>query len=235
MGRLIRPGLRGALVQGGVVMVLACLGWLLPLGALIASQAPSRPPMRACLKRGAEKLGPLALLLGAFLLVQTGAAFGLGMLGRAVGSNGTRVSDVLGLVVPLATLAVWWLLGLLHDALRVVYVHRDLPWWESFNAAWELLRARPLGALGASAWRALAAVAVVVAVEAVALAMSGVGGSLGLVVLLHQVGILLLVLLRASWLGWLNEGLLSAPREPADAASRRSQKGDDAPAAEATA
>lgn len=223
VGRLVQPALRGAFVQGGALMVLASFGWLLPLGALIASQAPSRPPARACLKRAAEKLGPLALILGAFLLVQAGVAFGLAILGRAVGGSATRTSDVLGLVVPLSTLGVWWLMGLLHDALRVVYVHRNLPWWESFNAAWELLRARPLAALGASAWRALAGLVVVVAVQAVVLAMSGVGGSLGLVVLLHQVGILLLVVLRASWLGWLTEALLSRPREGSPVA----QKGAD--------
>lgn len=235
VGRLAQPALRGALVQGGAVTVLACFGWLLPLGALIASQAPSRPPPRACLKRAADKLGPLALILGAFLVVQAGAALGLGMLGRALGGNGTRTSDVLGLLVPLSTLLVWWLVGLLHDALRVIYVQRDLPWWESFNAAWELLRVRPWAALGASAWRALAGVAVVVAVEALALAMSGIGGSLGLVVLLHQVGILLLVALRASWLGWLNAAFFSAsPKAPSEATDDDSQHAEG-PAAEATA
>ncbi|HHH27697.1 MAG TPA: hypothetical protein ENK57_05045 [Polyangiaceae bacterium] len=230
VARLAQPGMRAALVQGGVVMLLACFGWLVPLGALIASQAPSRPPARACLKRAAEKLGSLALILGVFLVVQAGAAFGLGVLGRAVGGNGTRTSDVLGLVVPLSTLVVWWLLGVLHDALRVVTIQRTLPWWEAFNTAWELLRRRPMGALGAAGWRTLAGVAVVVAVEAMALAMSGVGGSLELVVLIHQVGIFLIVVLRASWLGWLNGELLAMPRQrsesPAETGARDGSEGE---------
>lgn len=214
-GRLVAPSLRGAVGQGGVILLLASFGWLLPLGALIASQAPHRPATRACLRRAAERLGPMALLLGVVLMIQALLLAGLGIIGKGIGEGLTPTADVLRVVVPLGALGIWWLLGLLHDALRVMIIQRDRPWWELLNGAWELLANRPGAAVLASGWRTLLGLAVVLGAAVMGFEASG-RGELVSVVVMHQLAILCVVTLRASWLGWLNRRLFSQANWPAE-------------------
>jgi hypothetical protein len=231
-GRLVGPSLKAAVGQGGLIVLLAAFGWLLPLGALIRSQAPSRPSMQECLARAGERLSLLAVLLGGTMVVQALVLFGLGALGKNIREGKTPTSDVLGVVVPLGALLLWWLLGLLHDALRVVAIQRDLRWWELLNRAWELLAQRPGAMLWASAWRTGLGVAVVLGAFVLAFDATRPDGGIGLVVLLHQLAILSAVTLRASWLGWLNRGLFSSENS---GASTRSRVSDEAAAGDSRA
>jgi hypothetical protein len=210
--RLAAPSLGGAVWQVGLWSLVAAFGWLLPLGALITSQAPERPSAAGCLARSGERFGRLALLLGAAILIQALTMGAFVALGKYVGTSGGHVSEVLGFALPLSGLVVWWLITMLHDALRVVSLHRDVVWWACLNHAWSLLANRWRASLWAAFWPTALALVGVLAAGAAAVDMTLAGASVAAIVLVQQLAIFAVVVLRASWLGWLGGRLAKRPK-----------------------
>ncbi|MEZ4442583.1 MAG: hypothetical protein R3B72_26045 [Polyangiaceae bacterium] len=201
--RLSQASLGPALVQGGALGVVVALGWLLPLGGLMAVHGAERPSLATSLGRAAAKLPMLSVLFGVFLLIQALAlAFFIG-IGRLVAAP-TATGDVLGLVLPVLCLPVWLAIVALHDATRVAAILGDRGYASALDVGWLLLAARPGRTALALLWRALVGVAVLFGAGWLTLStLQGGRDALALVVVIDQLALLAIVLLRASWIGWL--------------------------------
>ncbi len=227
---------------GGLVLLLGMFGWLIPLGALIASFDAARPSLGAALGRGARRFGSLVLLQGAALLARVlilGAAVVAGGIAGG-GDDASPLRQAIGMSLPLSALLVWWLTDLFHDAVRVVRIHEDDGLWASTKVGVRLMWARFGGACAAAGWRAAVGILALAGAAVAGRLLSG-GGSdaLTALVIVHQLAILVHVMVRASWFRWLTRELAGGPPTIKDrfslAASTLRSPEDGPPAAGAPA
>ncbi len=204
--RLLRPLLASFVGYGGGLALLATIGWLLPLAALIASLGGDcrERPLEALLGRAGRCWGRLVLLLGAVRVAQVILVALVASLARyalAAAFQDAQTFDLLRLAGLLLGLAGAWLLGLVHDVIRCRVVQEDLGLYDALEHSWEQLRATGLVMIGAAAWRALLGGAALAAAVLVTIVQpSGVVA----VLLAGQLAALAHVILRASWFAYLS-------------------------------
>jgi hypothetical protein len=219
--RVAGPALRALVPYGSLFIVLAAFGWLLPLGALIASCGAGTETLawRQLLGRAAVRFPTLALIFGATLLLQAvtlALATVCGNLLAGMANDQAHGGDALRVAGPAFGLFLAWLIALGQDVLRVPLVQRSQSLYQGVSTSWMLLRdsARPL--LVAAAWRtALAWLAFLLAGVAAAGLTGGAADRLPLVVALHLLPVAVFVWLRGSWFSWLSERLAGLPPQRA--------------------
>lgn len=215
--RLDGPQLFAALKAVLWLGAAATLMQLFPTALLIAAISDQQ---KLRLSRHAQRalvaMPPFVLAFGATLLVQ---ALGLVLLGLGYGFAASHVSTgwapwLSGLVL-IGALPAWLLPQLFEDLTRVFVVHRQLPSLLSAREALRCCAARKLSLLGLFA-----------AVSAIALTIAGLGlisawrlsaqGSSALQFAVQQSYLLVLVVLRAFFLGRLVDIVNSWRPEPDD-------------------
>jgi hypothetical protein len=186
------------------LLLLATFGWLLPLGALIASFDGRRPRYAASLGRAGRSFGALSLLLGATLIMRAAAMALMLILAKLV-TAADSWREIAALAFPLVGLVSWWLLDLLQDAIRVCHIHGDdVTLWPSMKSGARLLGARFGAAMMAASWRTLSVLVVFALMLVLGRKLSGgAGDRLYAVIICHQIAIAVHVTMRASWLHWL--------------------------------
>jgi hypothetical protein len=192
-GRLLGPQMPAVAGGAGAVLLLAAFAWLVPFGALVASVEPGAAERSGAelLRRGAGAFGPLALLLGAFWLVEVVVLALGGLAARSFDATWARVAVAAG------TLGAAWVVAVLHDLARIACVHRQRGVLLAAADAVLAIAARPR-LLWAASWRSLLAVAAMIA--ATWAALSAARGSAAATVLLPELGVGAVLLLRADWL-----------------------------------
>jgi hypothetical protein len=207
--RLIGASIPGLMRSGGLIVLLTAFGWLLPLGALIASLESGRPRWRDALMRSGECFGGLSILMGTTLLLRALLFALLVAVGSLIsGDSPSPWRKILGVAVPFAGLLSWWLLDLFQDAIRVVRIHSDTTLWGSIKDGSSLLWSRLRSAMLAAGWRTLIALITFAAALVVARKLTGGNNDrlIG-VIFLHQFAVLVHVICRASWFRWLTARL----------------------------
>jgi hypothetical protein len=203
--RLARSALLSAAVQGTIATLFLAFAGLLPLAALIASLGRSGPVTFGWLaERAARPLGTLSLLFGAALLAQAITSALILVCGAVLASK-LHLTDPNASAVRVAAAAASLLvligIGIVHELARVAAVDGDLRFYAAVTRGWQALRSAKVRAIVAYGVRGLAMVLVVGASIALAHAV-GIerGWQVVLAWLVHQVAILAVVALRASWL-----------------------------------
>ncbi len=211
--RLASPALQGWAPYGSLVMLAAAFGWLLPLGALIASASPGteRTPWRGLLSRSALCYPTLALMFGATLLLQV-ATLGLvtvcASLLAGLATSRTHGVDALQVAGPAVGVLLAWLIAVGQDVVRAALVQRKQSLYQALGTGWDLLRGLARWVVLAAAWRtALALFAFLLAAVAGAKLTGGAADQLPLVVALHGLAGVIFVWLRGSWFHWLSPRL----------------------------
>jgi hypothetical protein len=197
--RLLGPALGPALGYGGVLVLLAAFGWLLPLGALIVSLAPGRPRARVCLGQAAARLGTMSLLWGLTLLAQAALLVLTAVLSALVAEGESPAQLLLRLGVWLLGLSLCAVLACTEDLARVVCLQRDAGLWDAVAQALGTLGRHPLALAWAAGWRSALGLGLLAGALALGVAWARPDELLPMV-LLHQLAILCFVWLRASWL-----------------------------------
>ncbi|RLB60784.1 MAG: hypothetical protein DRI90_12900 [Deltaproteobacteria bacterium] len=207
------PTLRAWAPYGSLVMLAAAFGWLLPLGALIASASPGTEtmPWRGLLSRSALCYPTLALMFGATLLLQT-ITLGLftvsASLLAGLATSRTEVADGLRVAGPAVGVLLAWLIAVGQDVVRASLVQRKQSLYQALGTGWDLLRGFARSVLLAAAWRtALTLFAFLLAAVVGAKLTGGAADQLPLVVVLHGLAGVIFVWSRGSWFHWLSPRL----------------------------
>ncbi len=223
--RLLAPqrgalGWLSALLAIGVIFAL-----LLPLGALIAhltdersGSEGARGGLRKSLLRGAERFGPLALLLGLTAVVQAVVLVFVtiflsalaGVLG--LGPRGQDLMQLAGLLLGLFGL---WQLGLVQDMVRVVLLRRSSRLGGALVSGLSAFRRNWKATLLAAGWRGVSSGMVLLAAGWLSWNWSHRQTPVLAAVVLQLVAVFIAVQLRASWLRWVVQRL-SQPAERSD-------------------
>ncbi|WP_437680388.1 hypothetical protein [Sorangium sp. So ce131] len=229
--RLAEVAAAAIAAQLGVGALLAAALGLIPLAALLVALSRggplSAPDVGA---RVARALGPLALLWGVALAAEVAAAALVLMPGVSVCAQlavAPRTRDLAAAGVAAAALVPVAAIGLLHDVARAAVVGEQRGFYDAVARALAALRAAPLAAAWAYAWRGtltLAAFAGAAWGVHVAGVTSGprVAAAFGA----HLAALAVAAALRASWLAAALRLLDRAPpcvaqegEPPADATS----------------
>jgi len=201
--RLLRDTFPPLLGHGGLIILLGAFGWLLPLGALIASLDPDRPPWRASMQRAGQHFGRLSLLMGG-TLVARGLTLAFMVAVALIVRGDGHVRQTIAVAVGASTLVLWWLLDLLHDAMRVVCIRADASLGRTILSGAKLLLRRRRQAVVAASWRTAAALAAFSAAAVLGSHLvGGAGSQLLALIVVHQLALAVHVVARASWLRWL--------------------------------
>jgi hypothetical protein len=206
-GRVHRAAIGGEVVKGGIPWLVMLLGWLMPLGALIAAVGSPEDGLRQQLRVAARRLGGLVLVFGVALVAQ---ALAIGAPAFAA----SRLAEGLPLraVLALAGAALVAVVAITHDVARVLWVQHGVRMRELGDRAIEALVAQPVTLLLAALWRAGAAWALALAMLALSTHVVGLGAvGLAIAAAAQLTAISGYVLLRASWLAWLTRRLRAGP------------------------
>jgi hypothetical protein len=203
--RFARRGLGAVTWSAGAIALLALLGSVIPLGALLAGiSSEERPSIGFLAERAFKHAGTLALVLALGAMSQL-TVIGLTLVlgGKVLGALSIvpPSEDIVFLLVVLVALALAAVVGVVRDLACVAAVRDELRLYSAGVAAFRSAR-RSLGrAIGAWAWRAalgtLGVVVVAVAAPPIA-ATSPVATAVSTV--LHQLAILGATVAHASWL-----------------------------------
>ena len=215
--RLAAQSLPSLFGFSGILLLLAMFGWLIPLGGLIASFDPARPPFRVYLRRSAERFGSLSIMLGATLFLRALLLALFVSIGDLVAGDGGYVRQSLGAMIPITGLLLWWIIDLFHDAIRVARVHDDDEGlFKSISRGTALVWSRFASAALAASWRTL--IALIAFAAALIAARHFTGGPpdrLVAVIAIHHLALLIYLLTRASWLRYLTQQFLAPTPTPA--------------------
>jgi hypothetical protein len=195
----------GIVSAGGSVALLAVLGGVLPLGALIAGLGrEGRLPAGFLAGRALRHAGTLALLFGLSLLAQALAGAILVMLGeKLVGvlSLSPMREDFAHLAVALVALSAAAAIGVVRDLASVAAVHGGHRFYVATSRALRCVRRAGDLVAVAWSWRSALGLAGIVLAAWLAPPLAGAGAAAVLLgAALHQAGIAGAVFGRASWL-----------------------------------
>jgi hypothetical protein len=202
--RLLRRS-TGVVTSASSLAIVAFLGGVLPLGALIAGLGrEGRLPAGFAIGRALRHAGTLALLFGLGLLAQA-------IVGAILGLLGSKLVDALTLspmresyarlAIGLVVLAWVALIGVVRDLASVAAVHGGHRFYVSAQRGLGAMRRAGGRALFAWSWRSALGLAGVVLAAWLAPPLAGAGaGAVVIGVALHQAGIAGAVFGRASWL-----------------------------------
>lgn len=202
----MRGSLKGGLVSGGLVLTLAALGSLSPLGVVIARLSREASLGLAELLRAATRpFAGLAVLLGVATIL--GALFTLlasvtlHALATRFFATDERSADLAAVGADVLMLVPLVIVGIVHDVARCAHVARDLGFYEATARALAVVRRNP-GVLGLGYGLRLVFALAAAAVGLGATLAIGVGDlpHLALSVAAQQLALLGVSILRASWL-----------------------------------
>jgi len=222
---LSRTFLLSELRGSALVCIALCFVALVPLATLLeALNDRASRPLSEVIGRGFGRLGSFGLLAGATLAIQ-GAVLGLALLGagalrhRLISSVDERASDLWALGLAAFGVLVVLLVGVFQDLCRAAIVHDDVGLLASVRRAFGVARQRGASSVGAWASTALLGLASVLfaarIVAALDVARAGQWRVVAVAVV-HQLVVLALIMLRATWLARTLE-LTSEATTPASA------------------
>ncbi len=226
--RLGGPGLGAALKGASVIAVLAGWASLLPLAALMVALATTgRLRLGSWLGRSAELfprftlLGGLTLALqGLVVLVTSLVVAGADTPAHAMFDE--RNADLARGVVATSGVVGVMFFGVVQDLARAAVVRHDSPGWTSWKTAATRMLRRPgaplLGWLPPALWSLALVVLGMLVTDAIDVSQGG-GGRVACVLLVHQLTVLGLVALRASWLARALVLATPGAERPADTAA----------------
>jgi hypothetical protein len=195
----------GIVSAGGSIAILAVLGGVLPLGALIAGLGrEGRLPAGFLAGRALRHAGTLALIFGLGLLAQALAGALLGLLGeKFVGalSLSPMREDFAHVAVALVALSAVAAIGIVRDLASVAAVNGGHRFYVATSRALRCMRRMGGRAAVAWSWRSALGLAGIALAAWLAPPLAGAGaGAVLLGAALHQAGIAGAVFGRASWL-----------------------------------
>jgi hypothetical protein len=206
--RWTRPQAAGLAWQSVTLTLLSALGWVAVVTLLIASLGPQAPRerLRWSTGRAAYYFGPSLLLQALGLVLKLLGCAALLAGGAALGQSYEPPTRELVSLSGLGPALLWlWLCTALEDAIRVTMVQQDSGLLAAIGRGARTLWRHRRPALAAAGWRTLAGV-------------GALGGALWLSVMLggaqtgdvvagavaHYAALLLYLLMRAQWFGWLS-------------------------------
>jgi hypothetical protein len=213
LGLLAREanGVRAALGEAAVILIVGAFIGLVPLAALMASMAHAttdggRIGAARAIERAVRALRPFVRLLvivaiGQGLILLLAFLLGEGMEGWTRGPFGEARSQQAAIALGGAVAVFALALALVHDLGRAVVIRRGLHAVHALSVGTGIFRRAPLALGWAWGWRAMASLVPVGLVGVLAGMLGGRGGValLGLAAL-HQGVVFTRVALRASWL-----------------------------------
>lgn len=202
---------RETVIVFGLVLFVAGFADLIPIAGLIAAlgyvtRERRSPPLRELLPRALAAFPTLATLYAMTALAEGGIlgiaiAAGTVVAQAAQAKLGDARADQTGLLVALAILVPVGVVGVMHDLARAGAVRFRVRAIRAWQLAVNALGRAPASVVWSWAWRGLAGWVPVGVGAVVAAHFGGRGGAaLVAVFVVHQIGLIVRVAFRASWL-----------------------------------
>lgn len=189
-----------------LVLVMIPVG-LVPLAMLTYSLGePRRVPIREALDRAVRRLVPMAVLGVIFLAIAAGCVGFFYLIAQALSHKlghrfGVRGGDIARGSLVVAGVVLAWVSAIVHDIGRVAVVCRGMDSLRALSAAWSTALHRPVATATAYGSRGAAMLTAIVG-GAILVGRAGVDSQVRVLAgaMIHQCVILVLIVLRASWL-----------------------------------